>query len=246
MRGLGSIICGCFALLLTWAEAGAEVTLRLSEEKCRPGDVIELQAEMRRADYAKFELHVPAHPQLHFVAHTREPVRYVEGEYVQREILLLQPMTAGAFELNGMTATFVEGEQMTELALPRVQLAVESYAREDASQVLAELGEDAVVPAQSLQTLTVIVVGLLLLLIWFLVRRTKVRPEESTATELGLSDLIASLEAGEPAMSLIEHLLSMPDLTLPPVLRKALEAAAYAKHFDSAALLRLLKEEGAR
>jgi hypothetical protein len=266
------VLCGWLLPLLAWAEAASEVTLRLSEGTYRPGDVIELQAEMRRADYAEFELHVPAHDQLHFVAHTRKPVHYVGGEYVQSVLLLLQPMNVGEFELTGITVTLLEGELTTELPLPPVQLTVDSYATKDASQALAEFGEDASVAAKTSNLIGVVVVVLILLLlvVWFLVRNGKAKVEAVAGTEIDLNDLISVLEGNapslppceaeewprrsvalqasgsNPAMSLIEQLLERTDLSLSPALREALEAAAYANRLDSAALLRLLKEEGAR
>jgi hypothetical protein len=214
----------------------------------RPGDVIELQAEMRRAEYAELSLHVPAHAQLHFVAHTREPVRYVEGEYVQRELLLLQPMNAGVFELSAITATLEHSGAVTEVPLPPVQFTVDSYAAVDASQEAAALGVNASVPPQSSNLVGMIVgvVLLLCLLVWFLARKAKVKPLESTESVVGLSDLITVLEAGESGSALIEHLLERTDLSLSPFLRQDLEAAAYADRIDVAALLQQLKEEVSR
>jgi cbb3-type cytochrome oxidase subunit 3 len=242
------VLCGWLLPLLAVADVASGVSLRLVEGRYRPGDVIELHAEMRRAEYAEFELHVPAHQQLHFVAHTRTPVRYVGGEYVQSVLLLLQPMTVGEFELTGITATLLEGELATELPLPPLQLTVESYATEDASQALAEFGEDASVAAKTSNLIGVVVVVLILLLlvVWLLVRNGKAKVEEVAGTEIDLNDLISVLEGNAPAMSLIEQLLERRDLTLSPAVREALEAAAYANRLDSAALLRRLKEEGAR
>ena len=44
--------------LFTFADVAPEVSLRLIEGEYLPGDVLELEAEMRGADYAEFELHV--------------------------------------------------------------------------------------------------------------------------------------------------------------------------------------------
>ena len=248
VRALFILLCGWLLPLLAFADGVSAVTLQLVEATYRPGDVIELQAEMRRAEYAEFELHVPAHPQLHFVAHTREPVHYIGGEYVQRVLLLLQPMAAGEFELAGITASLVEGEQTTELALPPLQLTVESYAMVDESQALAEFGAGSgVLPKQvSLLSVTLCAVLVIYVLFWFLIRRSNTKPVEIVETELGLNDLIAVLEGDAPVVDLIEQLLERTDLVLSPAVREALEAAAYANRLDKAVLLRLLKEEGAR
>ena len=201
---------------------------------------------MRRSEYAEFELHVPAHPQLHFMAHTREPVRYVDGDYVQRVLLLLQPMSAGAFELNAITASVTEGEQVSEVKLPQLAFTVTSYGAEDVSKDLAVLSADAqAVAKRPVLVWSFVVLVVLISAVWFVLRKQKPAVEERAETE-GLSDLVAALEAGEPSVGLIERLLSIESLSISPSLRESLEAAVYANRIDEAALLRQLKEEGAR
>ena len=246
VKGLYILLCSCLLPLFAFADGGSGVTLQLVEATYRPGDVIELQAEMRRSEYAEFELHVPAHPQLHFMAHTREPVRYVDGDYVQRVLLLLQPMSAGAFELDAITASVTQGEEVTEVQLPQLAFTVASYGAADVSKDLAILSEDA----QAVTKRPLLVWGLVVLVglvgvVWFFMRKQKPALEEHAETE-GLSDLVAALEAGAPASDLIERLLSRESLSLSSSLRESLEAAVYANRIDEAALLRQLKEEGAR
>ena len=107
MGTLRRYLCSVWLLwpLLAMANDPHGIELRLLPGSYYTGDVLEIHAEMRRAEYATFQLHMPNHPQLHFVAHTREPVSYAHGEYRQRTVLLLQPMAAGAFELNAITAS---------------------------------------------------------------------------------------------------------------------------------------------
>ena len=243
MRGVFILLCSCLLPLFAFADGDSDVTLRLVEATYRPGDVIELQAEMRRSEYAEFELHVPAQPQLHFMAHTREPVRYVDGHYVQRVLLLLQPMGAGAFELDAVTASVQQGEAVTVVQLPSLAFSVASYGAEDASKDLAVLLEDAPVVAKR----PLLVWGLAVLVgmigfVWFFMRKQKPMVEEYADTE-GLSDLVVALDAGTPASDLIERLLSRDALALSSSLRESLEAAVYANRIDEAALLRQLKEE---
>jgi hypothetical protein len=258
------VLCGWLLPLLAFADGAADISLRLAEGTYRPGDVIEMQAEMGRAEYAEFELHVPANSQLHFVAHTRKPVQYVGGEYVQSVLLLLQPMTAGEFELDGITATLTEGGVSTEVALLPLKFTVASYAAEDMSQEAAALGAgSAVLPKQvSLLGLTLCVVLVLYALFWFLIRRSSAMPVETAVAELGLSDLILALEGNAPSLPpceadvrqrrsvalqmIAEKLLERPDLSLSSTVREALEAAVYANRMDAEPLLELLRQEVAR
>ena len=244
MRSLLIFLCGCLLPLLALADDAQGVSLQLVEGTYQPGDVIELQAEMRRTEYTEFELHVPAHAQLHFVAHTRKPVRYVEGVYLQSVLLLLQPMNAGEFELSGISATLESGGVSTEVALPSVEFSVASYAAEDSSKALATLTDDALTTPRASALLFVFVAALLVLLFVArcLFRKPKLVAVESVEA-VNLNDLIVKLEAGEPAEHLIECLLGDAALSMSPSLRERLEAAAYANRIDVAGLLCALKEE---
>lgn len=245
MRRLFTVLWGCLLPLIAFSDAGAGVTLRLVEDSYRPGDVVELEAEMRRSEYAEFELHVPAHAQLHFVAHTREPVRYVEGEYVQRELFVLQPMSAGEFELNSITATVTQGEVTTEVPLPSVTLTVDSYATEDPSKAVAELGMVVSSSAQksNLIRLVVVIFIISVLVVCYLMRDGKTQSPEVVVAEASLSELITVLESGASGSLMIEQLLARADLSLSSRLRAAMEASVYGNGADTKVLLGLLKEE---
>jgi hypothetical protein len=195
------IIGGWLLPLCALAGTAPEIALRLIDGEYLPGDVLELEAEMRGVDYTEFELHVPAQPQLHFVAQTREPLRYIDGVYVQRVLLLLQPMHAGAFELNGITATLTQGGVASEVALPRVLFSVASYAAEDTSEAAAELVVDASLLAQASNNLRSIIAVLFVVLtvVWWLLRKVNAKPMETAEVELGLSDLIVALEGNAPS-----------------------------------------------
>jgi hypothetical protein len=192
--------------LFALADVAPDVSLRLIEGEYLPGDVLELEAEMRGAVYAEFELHVPANAQCHFVAQTREPVRYIEGEYLQRVLLLLQPMRAGDFALNRITATIVQGGTATDVALPSVLFSVASYAAEDTSQAVAELGTGAPLLAQASDNLRIIIAVLfvVLIVIWLRLKVANSKPVETVEVELGLSDLIVALEGNAPSLPLCE------------------------------------------
>ena len=157
-------LCAWLLPLFAIASSAPEVALRLVDGAYRPGDILELQAEMRGLDYAEFELHVPADTQCHFVTQTREPVRYVEGVYVQRVLLQLQPLSAGDFELNDITVTIAQGGVARDVALPPVSFTVASYAAEDTSEAAAELGAGASLLAQASNNLRIIIAVLFIVL----------------------------------------------------------------------------------
>jgi hypothetical protein len=196
-----SFLCPWLLPLFAMADVAPEVALRLVDGTYRPGDMLELQAEMRGVDYAEFELHVPANTQCHFVTQTREPVRYVEGVYVQRVLLQLQPLTAGDFELNDITVTIAQGGVARDVALPPVSFTVASYAAEDTSEAAAELGAGASLLAQASNNLRIIIAVLfiVLMVVWWLLRKVNTKPVKTAEIELGLSDLIVALEGNAPS-----------------------------------------------
>ena len=196
-----SFLCPWLLPLFAMADVAPEVALRLVDGTYRPGDMLELQAEMRGVDYAEFELHVPANTQCHFVTQTREPVRYVEGVYVQRVLLQLQPLSAGDFELNDITVTIAQGGEVRNVALPTVSFTVATYAAEDTSEAAAELGAGASLLAQASNNLRIIIAVLfiVLMVVWWLLRKVNTKPVKTAEIELGLSDLIVALEGNAPS-----------------------------------------------
>ena len=196
-----SFLCPWLLPLFAMADVAPEIALRLVDGTYRPGDMLELQAEMRGVDYAEFELHVPANTQCHFVTQTREPVRYVEGVYVQRVLLQLQPLSAGDFELNDITVTIAQGGEVRDVALPTVSFTVATYAAEDRSEAAAELGAGASLLAQASNNLRIIIAVLfiVLMVVWWLLRKVNTKPVKTAEIELGLSDLIVALEGNAPS-----------------------------------------------
>jgi hypothetical protein len=245
------LVLGTWLLpLFVLADLAPTIALRLIEGDYLPGDVLELEAKMRGPEYAEFELHVPANPQCHFVAQTREPVHYVGGEYMQSVRLLLQPMSAGDFELAGITATIAQGGVARDVALPSVLFSVASYAAEDMSKSAAELGASAFLLTQASNHLRIIIAVLfvVLMLVWLLLRKINVKPLQADQAEVGLDDLIAILEdsPGLAPGNIAEQILKRTNQVLSPNLREHLEAAVYGKQMDAETLLRLLREERAR
>jgi hypothetical protein len=217
----------------------------LIEGEHHAGDVVELQAEMCSAKYAEFELLVPMHPQLHFFAYTREPVQYIDGEYLQRILVHLQPMSKGDFELDGIVATVAHAGTLSEVELPSLKLTVASYAVEDISHETAELSvlSDDLAQPVSLLSLTFCLVVVLYLFVLVLIRRSHAKPARDLQNQIDLNDLIDGLEAGKPVTDLIEQILGRTDLSLSASLRAALEAALYANSIEERQLLQLLRRE---
>ena len=195
-------LCAWLLPLFVIASLAPEVSLRLIEGTYRPGDIVELQAEMRGMDYAEFELHVPANAQLHFVTLTREPVRYVEGLYIQRVLLQLQPLSVGDFDLNGIAVTIAQDGVTREIVLPLVSFTVASYAAEDSSDAVAELAANF--PGATMATnnlrITIGVLFVALMFVWLWMRKVNAKLMETAEAELGLSDLIMVLEENAPSL----------------------------------------------
>jgi hypothetical protein len=250
MRCFWKSLCCCLWLLPLFAfgDIPHGIELRLQASEYFPGEIVELQAEMRQADFAEFQLHVPVHRQLHFVAHTREPVRYVEGEYVQRSVLLLQPMNAGEFDLRGMTASVQQGNGLTEVELPPVQFTVQSYGAFDDSKELAAWPKESVQasPASGFLRLFLLLPVVMLFVVWMLRGKFSAASAETNLAVATLDDLADAIERGESAVELIERLLARPDLSLSANLREALEASVYADRLDAPQVLQLIREEVGR
>jgi hypothetical protein len=248
MRLWQTLLCGCWLPFLALADPTQGIELRIAANDFFPGDVIEIEAEMRRSDFAEFQLHVPAHPQLHFVAQSPEPLRYFDGEYVQRSLLLLQPMMAGDFELSGITASVQQGEVVTEVALRGLNFSVNSYAAVDESKELAPLvgSTSTALPTSNSYGLFILLVGVVVLVVWLSLRKSHSQSEVVIAPVETIEDLAATLERGEASVDLIERLLARSDLVIPSTLRDILEAAAYANRLDAKQLLGLIREEAAR
>ena len=195
-------LCAWLLPLFVIASLAPEVSLRLIEGTSRPGDIVELQGEMRGMDYAEFELHVPANAQLHFVTLTREPVRYVEGLYIQRVLLQLQPLSVGDFDLNGIAVTITQDGVTREIVLPLVSFTVASYAAEDSSDAVAELAaifSGATMATNNLR-ITIGVLFVALMFVWLWMRKVNAKLMETAEAELGLSDLIMVLEENAPSL----------------------------------------------
>ncbi len=250
MGTLRRYLCSVWLLwpLLAMANDPHGIELRLLPGSYYTGDVLEIHAEMRRAEYATFQLHMPNHPQLHFVAHTREPVSYAHGEYRQRTVLLLQPMAAGAFELNAITASLSQGAQHTEVTLPSLHFTVDSYAATDDSQALQLLQSHAFTAPETSRVLELVgaLLALLVLGLWLRKRRQPTAAGLVSPALDGLDELAIALQRGDAPVALMERLLCRPDLSLSETLRAALQAAVYANSLDASQLLRLVREEADR
>ena len=248
MRAILIFLYAAVLSSLAYGDEAPDVSMHITEGSYRVGDVIELYAEMRRPEFGEFELQLPSHPQLHFLAYTREPLRYVDGVYLQRILILLQALDSGDFELDAFTATIRQGEKVVELQLPQLSFTVESYGAEDVSADLAELSNDSQIIEQSSVFIWIVTILLALCLV-LLVRRFLHKQEPKTevlAQSEGLDALMAALKAGSPVIGLIEGLLTSESLVLSPDVRELLEEAVYANRLNKTRLLDQLEKEGVR
>jgi hypothetical protein len=250
VRSLRRYLYGVLLLwpLLVRANDPHGIELRLRSGSYFPGDVLQIEAEMQRPDYASFELLMPSHPQLYFVAHTREPLHYAQGVYRQRALLLLQPLVAGDYRLDGLRASIFTGAEHIEISLPSLQFHVDSYAASDDSSALLPLPSEvfgASEPSRLVELWGLCVAGIGLLC-YLLQRRQRRETDPQQPVSACLDDLSLALQRGEVPLALMEQLLCGADLQLSARLRGALQAAVYGQHCDPAQLLRLIREEVAQ
>ena len=241
----------CSLLLLpflVFADSPHGIELSVDEQDYFPGDVILIHAQMRRSDFAEFELHVPAHPQLYFVAHTVEPLQYANGEYTQNAHLLLQTMTSGTFRLESITADIKQGERLQQVDLPPFAFSVKSYDSTDASNELELLIPNTEKERSGFFALAItLLVGILSSIAFWKFRRKPLSDVvEVTPYEDPLSELRERLECDETPIDLIERLLQRSPVSLSPELRHAMEAAVYGNRLNKDALIRLLKKEASK
>ncbi|MEM7790619.1 MAG: hypothetical protein AAF546_04390 [Verrucomicrobiota bacterium] len=223
------------------------IDLWIEPSECFPGDVIEIHAKMEHGSYAEFELNVPVYPNFHYVASTREPLRYNEGLYTQKSVLLLQPIEPGSFELDGISVTLNEGEKERELPLPALKVSVLSYAAEDSTNELETFApaEEVSSPTSGVWLATVFLgIVLLVFLIAVFFRRPKTSVAQGDSEEANsMQELLEGLERGEIPTALIERLLALPEAKISDALRGSMEAMAYSKHKPRQQLIDLLKAE---
>lgn len=238
----------CFNLTawsLEYADAGIE--LSIEPETCAPGDIIQLTAKMKRADYAELALKIPAHPSLHFVAQTSSPITYTNGLYAQTTTWTLQPVRSDRIELANIIAEIKQGERVETVKLPTlsvVALPDPAQTDNDAPMQLPLTSEAVETPSTKwLITVFLILLALTRSGIAYL-RRRKAQPDLiAEASAPTLQDLLQSLKSGQLPTKMIEQILANDQITLPDTTRATLERAIYAVPQDPEVLLAELQKE---
>jgi hypothetical protein len=236
MRIMLSIISLCFALTPLALFAGNDhgIVITLSQTICKPGDVIELRAQMTRSDYAEFELKLPKIDALHFVTQQQSPIQYSKGLYRQSSVWIFQPIQSGLIEWQGIRALIKQGEHETEYELPSMKLMVSPYTSSDDSFRPEPL--PATITNQSPQTRPLwlyLLFGLGAIAILYLALRPRTQSVcKTTKQSTSLSDLQQAIAAGDLPIDLIEQILVDDRVKISQELRIAMEAAVYNPHAD--------------
>ncbi|MDP4643755.1 MAG: hypothetical protein NWS71_04845 [Opitutales bacterium] len=241
----------CFNLTawsLDYSNAG--IKLSIEPETCAPGDIIQLTAEMTRADYAELALKIPTHPSLHFVAETNSPITYTNGLYSQTTIWTLQPVRSDRIEIANIIAEIKQGEHIETVKLPTLSvIALPDAAQTDTDAPMQLPTASETVNPSSRQWLIAAFLILLALTISGIayLRRLKAQPEPLAQDPAPtLQDLLQSLESGQLPTKMIEQILANDQITLSESTRAILERAIYASHPAPEVLLAALQKEVAK
>lgn len=205
--------------------------------EARPGDIVELRVEMRRASWGRFHLQMPNHPQLRLLAEEKIPVSYAQGIFRQQQTLLLQPVSSGDIVIAGMTATVSTADGNQTIELPDQTLNVQAF--QDVTLSNAPLP----MPPDELETQTsalpwwfglaicaigAVVVSLLSLFGFLRVRKRASQSEQSVQDSLRKSCLVDQLRSGIISKHDMEQLLNDPNISVSPELRSKIQQAVYS------------------
>lgn len=238
----------CFNLTawsLDYADAGIE--LSIEPKTCAPGDIIQLTAEMKRADYAEFALKIPAHPSLHFVAQTSSPITYTNGLYSQTTTWTLQPVRSDRIELANIIAEIKQGEHIETVQLPALSVIaqpVEAQTDNDSPMPLPTTAEATNPPSTKwLIAACVILLAIILIGLAYRLRRKSQTEPQVEQVAPTLQDLLQSLKSGQLPSKMVEQILANDQITLSDSTRVTLERAIYASPQTPEVLLATLQKE---
>lgn len=228
------------------AKSDHGIVLTLSQTECKPGDVIELRAQMTRSDYAEFELKLPKIEALHFVTQQQSPIQYSKGFYWQSCVWIFQPIHSGSIEWQGIRALIKQGEDETEYELPPLQLTVLPYANTADSLDPEPLPATITSPSAEPRPFWIyLLIGTgALAILYFALRQ---RPQTDNGTQKQSANLLELQQAiatsDDLPIDMIEQILDDDAIQVSPELRTALEAAVYQAHADPAALRAAIQKE---
>lgn len=227
------------------------VSLELRPENCLPGDVVKLDAVMKRVDFAEFKLTVPTHPSLILVAKEHNPVTFKDGFYYQTSTWVLQPTEAGEFKLEGIKLILTQEHVTTEHQLAAPLLSVQSYNTKEDSYTPELLSPSAKNTTSNTPWLLLITLSLglglgliIIIFILFFIKRSKRQSIDQESTiELSLDTIYNALESNKLDTGDIEKLLEDKNIKLHSATRQALEQKAYSSSSNDAELLKIIREE---
>ena len=226
---------------------GSGISARFEPPQVRPGDVCALMVEMDRDTFGQFELHVPAHSQLHLVSVERVPVALVNGRYRQRQSLQLQPLSSGEMAINEAQVQLTDTNGTQTILLPVVTLQVLPFETADVSDAPESL--PGTIDGRAATSLAIgygvaIVIGVLLIAVAIFCK-LRLRTSNSEAHQIldPALDAVEELQSGTVPKHSLEQLLGQRGSTLSPELRCEIEEAVYGERCQPAALLALLRKE---
>ncbi|MGZ0654970.1 hypothetical protein ACWPKS_05125 [Coraliomargarita sp. W4R72] len=238
-------LCLTLSPICMLANSEHGIVLTLSQTECYPGDVIELHAQMTRADYAEFELKLPKVAALHFVAQQQSPITYSKGFYWQSAVWIFQPVRSGSIEWSGIRAQLKHGEIETEYELPPLKLEVSPYAitEDDATPEALPLDSELNTDGQHPLWLYLLIGIGGLGILYSALRLQSKSPVSEAAPKASLAELQQALKSDTVPVALIEQLLADPANTFSRELRLAMEAAVYKPQADPQALRTAIEQE---
>lgn len=220
----------------------------LETTSCRPGDLIELHAELEKSDFAEFSIQIPKHKALYFVSKQSLPTNYNGETYLQKTIWQLQAMQPGNIELTGILATIQTGAVTHEQIIEPLSLTVTPYKTTEDVNAPLPLPDDLALEIEKPSAIMWIIGGGILIIVFsvILTRNKRTHTDNSNQTsEPTLKELVMVLEGGQPPLTIIESVLNNSSIALSKDARSALEHAAYSKGstIECDALLAHLRKE---
>ncbi|GAA5507959.1 hypothetical protein [Novipirellula caenicola] len=229
------------------------ITVRFIPNHARPGDVVQLRAEMDRDTWGQFDLHVPANPDMHAITVEKIPLQYQDGRYRQQQSLVFQPKRSGALRVSGATIDVVTSRGRQTVTVPDLTLVIEPTGITDTTTTPVPLPTST--PAQSSQSLAffaaAVGIGLVFLLAIFVVARKHRNRQPTAAPSTSQSppptdNLVHLLQSGQMPRHDLERLLADPNFTASVDVRAAIERAVYAEEYDTAQLAHQLQQQEGR
>ncbi len=227
------------------------ISVRFVPEQARPGDVVQLRAQMDRETWGQFELHVPATPALHAITVEKMPLKYENGRYQQQQSLVFQPKRSGAIVISGARLDVVTSGGRQSVALPDLTLAVEPLGTVDTSDIPVPLPAPAPdsPPGSPALWAALVVIAFVLSITILLVAKKKQNRQltavQSVPPKSTPDDLFKRLQSGELPRKDLERLLCDPSFVASDAVRAAIERAVYSQNDDAVELAKLLQQQEA-